>query len=151
MLIIFLEEYFADVILILLKIYQEYFLIIQGRGYTRASGVEYDHLDLHVRIVDDAALDDLFLHHLEEGNHHQPCHHHCSIVTISIFIVSSFSSHHFHFHHVIIIIALVLLGVVRTPRRIGDRPPDAVLPPQSSPGFAFLRLCRIALDCVMMF
>ena len=58
--------------------------------------------------------------------------------------------HHLHFHHVIIMIAIVLLGVVRTPRRIGGHPPGAELPPQSSPGFVFLHLCHIVLDCVTM-
>ena len=30
---------------------------------------EYDHLNLHVWIVNDTALDDLFFHHLVEENH----------------------------------------------------------------------------------
>ena len=38
------------------KIYEEY-------------GEEYDHLNFHVWIVNDTALDDLFLHHLVEENH----------------------------------------------------------------------------------
>ena len=37
----------------------------------------------------------------------------------------------------------VIPGVVRTPRRRGGRPPDAGLPPRSSPGSAFPRLSQI--------
>ena len=51
---------------------QQYFLMIflnfRG-GYTRASGEEFDHLNFHVWIVNDTALDDLFFHHLVEENH----------------------------------------------------------------------------------
>ena len=45
-----------------------------------------------------------------------------------------------------IIIITVLPGVVQTLQRIGGRPPGAVLPPQSFPGSAFLRLCHTLLD-----
>ena len=45
-----------------------------------------------------------------------------------------------------IIIITVLPGVVQTLQRIGGRPPDVVLPQQSFPGSAFLRLCHTLLD-----
>ena len=61
---------------------------------------------------------------------------HVIIITIIISIITMSSSSSLSY----------VPGVVQTLQRIGGRPPDVVLPPQSFPGSAFLRLCHTVLD-----